>query len=111
MLSLIGRNSLQWSSKRTITSIVSSFSPISSLPQPGSSNLTFRPSAFASIGVPVVSTLLGFTQRRWKSRGNTFQPSTLKRKRRVGFLARARSRTGQNILKRRRDKGRWYLTY
>ena len=59
----------------------------------------------------VFGLLFDLTQKRWKSRGNTFQPSTLKRKRRVGFLARARSRTGQQILKRRKAKGRWYLTY
>ncbi|CCE61260.1 hypothetical protein TPHA_0A01770 [Tetrapisispora phaffii CBS 4417] len=50
-------------------------------------------------------------QRRWKSRGNTYQPSTLKRKRRIGFLARARSKQGNKILERRKAKGRWYLTH
>ncbi|ODQ61705.1 hypothetical protein WICANDRAFT_19156, partial [Wickerhamomyces anomalus NRRL Y-366-8] len=50
-------------------------------------------------------------QRRWKSRGNTFQPNTLKRKRRVGFLARMRDRNGRKVVARRRAKGRWYLTY
>ncbi|KAH3901919.1 mitochondrial 54S ribosomal protein bL34m SCDLUD_001703 [Saccharomycodes ludwigii] len=68
----------------------------------GTSTSTFS-SLLTNIGC-----LLG---RRWKSRGNTFQPSTLKRKRRIGFLARCRSKTGQNILKRRKTKGRWYLTY
>ncbi|ODV63897.1 mitochondrial 54S ribosomal bL34m domain-containing protein ASCRUDRAFT_28121, partial [Ascoidea rubescens DSM 1968] len=50
-------------------------------------------------------------QRRWKARGNTYQPSTLKRKRRFGFFARMTSRTGRKIMQRRRSKGRWYLTH
>ncbi|KAK9462721.1 mitochondrial 54S ribosomal protein bL34m [Lipomyces oligophaga] len=50
-------------------------------------------------------------QRRWKARGNTYQPNSLKRKRRFGFLARLRSKTGRKILKRRTLKGRWYLTH
>lgn len=52
---------------------------------------------------------------RWSTRGgnrgNTYQPNTLKRKRRLGFLARSKSRTGRNILKRRFEKGRWFLTH
>lgn len=59
----------------------------------------------------LLSVLLGISQKRWKSRGNTYQPSTLKRKRRVGFLARAKDKQGSKILKRRREKGRWYLTH
>lgn len=50
-------------------------------------------------------------QKRFKARGNTYQPSTLKRKRRAGFLARLRTRGGRKILQRRRAKGRWFLTY
>lgn len=50
-------------------------------------------------------------QRRFKSRGNTYQPSTLKRKRTFGFLARLRSKNGRKILARRKEKGRWYLTH
>eukprot|EP00903_Cladosiphon_okamuranus_P019923 g18310.t1 len=39
----------------------------------------------------------------------TYQPSTLKRKRKHGFLYRAKSRLGKKILRRRQDKGRWRL--
>ncbi|CAB4255706.1 similar to Saccharomyces cerevisiae YDR115W Putative mitochondrial ribosomal protein of the large subunit, has similarity to E. coli L34 ribosomal protein [Maudiozyma barnettii] len=51
------------------------------------------------------------SQRRFKSRGNTYQPSTLKRKRKFGFFARAKDKLKSKILKNRRDKGRWYLTH
>ncbi|KAH7590951.1 uncharacterized protein GVI51_B01661 [Nakaseomyces glabratus] len=50
-------------------------------------------------------------QRRWKSRGNTYQPSTLKRKRKFGFLARMTNKRTAKIIKRRKEKGRWYLTH
>lgn len=51
------------------------------------------------------------SQKRFKSRGNTFQPSTLKRKRRFGFLAKAKDKLKSKILKDRKKKGRWYLTH
>ncbi|CCF56844.1 hypothetical protein KAFR_0B05490 [Kazachstania africana CBS 2517] len=52
-----------------------------------------------------------FGQKRWKSRGNTYQPSTLKRKRKFGFLSRAKSKQKSKILKDRKEKGRWYLSH
>lgn len=55
--------------------------------------------------------IMGLIQMRFKSRGNTYQPSTLKRKRTFGFLARLRTRNGRKILSRRTAKGRWYLTH
>lgn len=39
----------------------------------------------------------------------TYQPSTLKRKRKHGFLYRAKTRLGKKIMQRRQDKGRWRL--
>ena len=40
----------------------------------------------------------------------TFQPSNLKRKRRLGFRAKMSNRHGRAIIKRRRQKGRVSLT-
>ncbi len=68
-------------------------------------------SSTSSVQIQSVLPLFGgIMQRRW-SRGNTYQPSTLKRKRKFGFLARMRSRTGRKIVARRKHKGRWFLTH
>lgn len=64
-------------------------------------------------GMMAVSGL--FVQQRFGTRGgnrgNTYQPNTLKRKRRLGFLARMKSISGRQIIKRRFEKGRWFLTH
>ncbi|MFA5420577.1 MAG: 50S ribosomal protein L34 [Patescibacteria group bacterium] len=40
----------------------------------------------------------------------TFQPNTKRAKRKHGFLKRMRTKDGQDIIKRRKDKGRKRLT-
>ena len=60
---------------------------------------------------PIFLSVAGLIQRRFKSRGNTYQPSTYRRKRTFGFLARLRAKNGKKVLQRRRAKGRWYLTH
>lgn len=61
--------------------------------------------------LPELTPFSGASQRRWKARGHTYQPSTLKRKRVNGFLARMKTRGGKKVLARRKTKGRWYLTH
>ncbi|RKP40278.1 ribosomal protein L34, partial [Dimargaris cristalligena] len=50
-------------------------------------------------------------QVRFRSYGNEYQPSNFVRKRRHGFLARKRTKTGRRILARRMRKGRRYLSH
>lgn len=74
----------------------------------------YTPSVLLSApGMMAVSGL--FVQQRFGTRGgnrgNTYQPNTLKRKRRLGFLARMKSISGRQIVKRRFEKGRWFLTH
>lgn len=47
--------------------------------------------------------------RRWTTYGQEYQPSSLRRKRKFGYLSRLRCRHGRKILKRRLMKGRKYL--
>jgi large subunit ribosomal protein L34 len=62
------------------------------------------------VSLPTYQTV-GTIQVRYVTYGREYQPSTLKRKRRFGFLARLRSRTGRKILAKRRRKGRKHLTH
>lgn len=81
---------------------------------PFDSRITY-PSISNTFISPVTKIGLGLQQLRFsargKSRGNTYQPSMLKRKRTLGFLARMKTKSGRNIVKRRKLKGRWFLTY
>ncbi|BFZ53338.1 hypothetical protein PYCC9005_000361 [Savitreella phatthalungensis] len=59
----------------------------------------------------VLGGIWGLTARRWRTYGREYQPSTIKRKRKFGFLARLTDRHGRKILARRRAKGRMYLSH
>ncbi|CDO56783.1 hypothetical protein DV495_004178 [Geotrichum candidum] len=105
---------------RITGSVVRQSTPARNLSILSSSNAlsAFRAQAVAgpapaptAVGVPTSVSIFDALQKRWKSRGNTYQPSTLKRKRVNGFLARSKSRGGKKILARRKAKGRWYLTH
>ena len=48
---------------------------------------------------------------RFTTYGSEYQPSQRKRKRKHGFLARLRSRTGKKILIRRRAKGKTAISH
>ncbi|KAF8443634.1 ribosomal protein L34-domain-containing protein [Terfezia claveryi] len=80
-------------------------------PIPISSPTTISPSESLDL-LPRISSspALRFLQLRNGPR-NTFDPSHFVRKRRFGFLARLRTRTGRAILKRRRAKGRKSLSH
>ena len=61
---------------------------------------TLRPAAINSfVWESLVNVSVWFIKR-------TFQPSIMKRKRRMGFLVRQRTVGGRKVLKRRREKGR-----
>lgn len=64
----------------------------------------------ASATLPALPTPLSRAPVRWTTYGQEYQPSTLRRKRKFGYLARIRSRHGRKIIRRRILKGRKYLS-
>ncbi|KAF3105603.1 hypothetical protein TWF569_002660 [Orbilia oligospora] len=112
------RSTASSSSRRTFTSLLRTPTTITTLqtrPTLHSSPTSLLPQTTSSTSSQTTSTSLllplqGLTQTRGHRR-KTYNPSHIVRKRRFGFLARLRSKTGKNILKRRKAKGRKMLTH
>jgi len=100
-----------------LSSLTRKFCPITSRMQQ-----IFSPNGFSSFEllnsqnltsqiIPSQTTKIFGTQVRFRTYGREYQPSNIVRKRRHGFLARLRSKSGRKILARRRMKGRKYLSH
>lgn len=93
----------------SIQPITTAFSPILSRLTPSLLSGAFHRPTISTAYVP--GTVLGALAQARHSHGDEYQPSQRIRKRRHGFLARMRSRSGRKVLARRRFKRRRSLTH
>ncbi|RVD83413.1 mitochondrial 54S ribosomal protein bL34m [Arthrobotrys flagrans] len=103
---------LSSTSRRTFTSLLRTPTALATLqtrPTP-STPTPLLPQTISPLLPSASTSLQGLVQTRGHRR-KTYNPSHIVRKRRFGFLARLRSKTGKNILKRRKAKGRKMLTH
>ncbi|KAK3805586.1 MAG: ribosomal protein L34-domain-containing protein [Benniella sp.] len=87
------------------TAISATSAPVFGTASPASSSIL---SSLTGFRLPSV---FGTNQARFVTYGREYQPSQRVRKRRHGFLARMKSRTGRKIIQNRLHKGRKYLSH
>ncbi|KAJ6262461.1 54S ribosomal protein L34 [Drechslerella dactyloides] len=96
-------------SRRSFTSLLSAPLSRPTILQPHAHFLPAPPTSSTPTLFPRTSA--GTTLQVRGHRRKTYNPSHRVRKRRFGFLARMRSKTGRQVLKKRRLKGRKMLTH
>ena len=83
---------------------------LSTLPRPTLRSTALESAVSQTTTTPSTTSLVSLQMVRGGKR-DTYDPSHVVRKRRLGFLARVRSRTGRQILRRRKTKGRRLLSH